>query len=214
MLKKTQVLCIHDNKFNNITSYIRANDEDINSTEHLKILGFFFDRNPNATYHVTQVIGKFYNKLWTLRFLKKSGMSPDNLLKVYKSVLLPSVEYCSVVYGSLIPDYLSKKLEQVQKQAVKIMFGWGVDYGKLLEDGIIEALEDRRRKDTLKFANKALMDPRFGERWFPRNEVNREARESTRRPFKEKMARTERTKNNPIEYMIRLLNEQSSIRHI
>ena len=37
--KKTQVLCIHANKSSEVTSYIRTESGDINSSDQLKILG-------------------------------------------------------------------------------------------------------------------------------------------------------------------------------
>ena len=126
--KKTQVLCIHANKDSEISSYITTYDGTIESTDSLKLLGFHFGREPNAVFHVTQLVEKFYRKLWSLRFLKKSGMEPDDLWKVYLTVILPSIEYCSEIYDSLIPAYLSDKLESVQRQAVKIVYGYGVNY--------------------------------------------------------------------------------------
>ena len=74
--KKTQILCIHANNDSKVTSYIGSEQGDINSTTSLKILGFNFGVEPNAVYHVTLLIEKFYRKLWSLRFLRKSGMKP------------------------------------------------------------------------------------------------------------------------------------------
>ena len=116
--KKTQVLCIHSNNHSQINSYIRTDDGEINSSETLKILGFQFDSKPNAVYHVTETINKFYSKLWTLRFLRKSGMRANDLQKIYSVIIRPAVEYCSIVYHTLIPEYMSDRLEMVQKQAI------------------------------------------------------------------------------------------------
>ena len=93
--QKTQLLCMHANKASNVTTYINTDTGKIVSTNTLRILGFDFDSTPSATHHVTGVIDKFYNKLWTLRFLKKGGMDQKNLFKVYVSIIRPSVEYCA-----------------------------------------------------------------------------------------------------------------------
>ena len=90
--KKTQILCIHMNKFANVTSYIDTGDGEILSTDKMKILGFYFDNSPNSICHVTEVINQFYGKLWTLRFLKRSEMDSGDLLKVYKTVIRSAVE--------------------------------------------------------------------------------------------------------------------------
>ena len=92
--------------------------------------------------------------LWSLRYLKRNGMEISDLIKVYKTMIRPAVEYASVVYHSLIPAYQASKLESVQKNAMQIIYGWTVDYGKLLEDGVVESLEERRIDAVKKFALK------------------------------------------------------------
>ena len=205
--KKTQILCIHSDTSSNVTSYIRSGETIITSGQKLKILGFHFDSNPSAVSHVTEVINNFYGKLWILRFLKKSGMASKDLLRVYFTVIRSAVEYCSIIYNPLIPQYMSDKLEQVQRQAMRIVYGRGVDYGELLNSGELETLKARREDASLKFAKKASSTERFGPIWFPKNDATRTVRDSTRKTFKEKMCRTERGRNNPIQYMIRQLNE-------
>ena len=200
--RKTQMLCINASKFNEITSYIRTKEGKISSTDRLKILGFTFDNNPTANCHVE----KFYCKLWMLRFLKQNGMRKHELLKVYKSIILPSVEYCSIVYNSLIPQYLEEKLELMQKRAMKIIYGYGIDYEELMVVKSIETLKARRAQSSLRFALKNKDTERF-KKWFPLSQTERVVRQSTHRKYLEKQAKTERTKNNPIQCMIRLLNK-------
>ena len=208
--KKTQMLCIHANHCNIVNSYIKTSNQGqkIESGKSLKILDFNFNSEPNAVFHVLGVIDKLYGKLWTLRFLKQSGMEKMPLLGIYKNVLRPSVEYSSIIYHSLIPEYVASRLETVQKQAMKIIFGWDVDYQSLLENGTIETLKDRRIEGALRFALKASISPRFGPTWFRETPSNiREVRPTTRLKYLEPLCRTERSRNNPIAFMTRLLNE-------
>lgn len=207
--KKTQILCIHANKSDVVTSYIRTEEGEITSGKTLKILGFHFDQNPNAVYYVTQIVGNMYKKLWMLRFLKKSGMSSQDLLKIYKSVIRAAAEYCSTVYHSLIPSYMAERLESVQRQAIRIIYGRRANYQNIIDSGELETLAARRVQTCLRFAQKAAVSEKFGRKWFPKRTVERETRETTRRIYDEKMHRTERDKNNPLQFMIRLLNENS-----
>ena len=78
---------------------------------------------------------------------------------------------------------------------------------RLIDDGVVETLEKRRKDYALKFALQASMSTRFGERWFTRNTSDRDVRKGTRNNYIEKFARTERGKNNPLNYLTRLLNE-------
>ena len=135
-------------------------------------------------------------------------MRRAELIKVYKTTILPAVEYCSVVYNSLISKQTSEELEAVQKLAISIIYGNRNKYHSLIESGEMETLKERRDKDSLKFANKALKNPRFGDRWFRRNETERTARQETRKPYREAKCKTERMRANPVQYMTRQLNEQ------
>ena len=135
-------------------------------------------------------------------------MSETGLLNIYKDVLRPSAEYSSVVYNTLIPSYIWDKLESVQKQACKIIYGMNVDYDKLLADGYLESLKDRRAAASLRFALKAVASPRFGDKWFKKaRTTDIVPRTTTRRPYQEARYRTERDRNNPIQALTRALNE-------
>ena len=89
-------------------------------------------------------------------------MSKDNLLRIYKDVLRPSAEYSSIVYNSLIPEYIPDSLESVQKQALKIILGRNINYRKLVDVGTIETLKSRRESAMFKFTIKAANSGRFG----------------------------------------------------
>ena len=77
----------------------------------------------------------------------------------------------------------------------------------MVGEGLIETLESRRINRSLQFALKNKESERFKD-WFPLADNPRAARETTRRKYKETKARTTRAKNNPLEVMIRQLNEQ------
>ena len=69
--RKTQMLCIHPFTSDDMSTYIKTPSEQvIKSTESLKILGFHFNKEPNAIHHVKILLGKFYSKLWTIRFFE------------------------------------------------------------------------------------------------------------------------------------------------
>ena len=207
--RKTQMLCIHSCINNELSTYIKPNEVDsIESTSELKILGFKFNNKPDASFHVSKLIDKFYSRMWTLRFLKRGGMAPADLIKVYETIIRPAIEYSSVVYHTLIPQYQAEKLEALQRMVYKIIYGHNNNYEDMLEDGRVERLEERREKNILKFAKKSLNNERFSRKWFPvvvRPE--REVRDTTRRPYLERKCRTTRMKNNPVQYMAKILND-------
>ena len=83
-------------------------------------------------------------------------------------------------------------------------------YKELIESGEVQTLKQRREHKSLQFALRAKNSTRFKD-WFPQAiQTERETRDGTRRPYREKMCRTERAKNSPIQYMLRQLNEHES----
>ena len=135
-------------------------------------------------------------------------MQIKDLKKVYDTVIRPGTEYCSVVYHSLIPQYLSDRLESVQKMATKIIYGHGANYATLVENGTVELLSDRRESAILEFGRRNEGSERF-KRWFPLATVGeRDVRRGTHRKYQEAQCKTERMRSNPVQYMIRKLNSE------
>ena len=208
---KTQMLCINPCIHNRVKTHIIHGGERIESAMTMKILGFNFDSRPNANYHVETLIERFYSRLWTLRFLKRSGISQDNLLEIYYSVLRSAVEYCATVYHSMIPSTLAEKLEGIQRQALKIIFGWNTDIEELMAIKNIPRLEERRQEAVLRFALKNEEREKYGKKWFKlSDEGGREVRLTTRMKYKVPRCRTERMSNNPVINMMKLLNKHYS----
>ena len=177
---KTQMLCINACIHNKVTSNIVHQDLKISSTDQLELLGFVFDSHPNANKHVEMLVEKFYSRLWTLRFLKKSGLEQSKLLEIYNSVIRSAIEYCANVYHSMITKNLSEKLESMQRQALRIIYGWDANIEQVMAARGIETLFERREKSLLNFALKNEHKERYGKRWFKETTVGtRTVREGT-----------------------------------
>ena len=172
----------------------------------MKMLGFIFSDRPNVNDHVDYIVRKATKKLWTLRHLKKAGMSSCDLLKVYITVIRSCLEYAVPTYNPMLSDYLRDRLEYVQKRACKIVFGWGSSYDQLIADGTIESLSTRRDRLTVNFARKASASERFKD-WFQEKSY-KGLNLRKEKKFEELFARTERLKNSPLYYMRRALNEK------
>ena len=143
--------------------------------------------------------------------MRKSGLCSNDLLKVYNTVIRPAIEYSAVVYHSLISNDMAEKLEGMQRQAMRIIYGWDGNIRDKMENKGIESLQDRREEMVLKFALKNEKNQKYGQKWFKKSEeTNREARSTTRKKYQEQFCRTDRLKNNPINYMTKKLNEHYS----
>ena len=69
----------------------------------------------------TLYVKKACNKLYSLRVLRRAGVSKASILKVYLTTIRPVLEYAVPVW-QFISDCLADVMESVQKRALKIVF--------------------------------------------------------------------------------------------
>ena len=83
----------------------------------MKILGVHFTSEPGMAAQVADIRGKFTSRIWALRHLGRMGMTRPDLLRVYKSTILPMHDYCSTVYNSSLTLTQPGQLERPQAMA-------------------------------------------------------------------------------------------------
>ena len=201
---KTSSLLISEVKSYIPKSYFYdADNNKITSGNNMKVLGFHLSSAPDMTAQVESIRRKFRTRVWILRHLAHCGLKPPDLVKVYRSVILPCHDYCSVVYHSSLTCAQSDQLERLQSQALKSIFGYEHSYRSLLEMTGLQSLRERREARFTKFAVKAASNPRYAG-WFPRVQHSRTLR--SRPPYQEFQARTSRLFNSPLYDLRRRLN--------
>ena len=201
---KTKSLLISEVKGYAPKAFFRdANNAQVIADDEMKILGFHFNSDPGMGAQVAAIKRKFYARKWILHHLGHAGFTKPDLLKVYRSVILPIHDYCSCVYNSSLTQAQASALERLQAQALKTIYGYEHSYRSLLVMTGLQTLQARRDARSLKFARKSLTNERFTH-WFPLHPVER----VTRNPliYQELHARTKRLYDSPIYHMRRLLN--------
>ena len=158
---------------------------------------------PNVTAHVEALRKRFRQRYWVLFHLKSFGFSQEELCKVYKIIIRPVSDYCSVVYNSMLTDEQDEILERCQAHALRCIFGRDLTYQQMRERAGITTLRQRRLELSDKFAEKCIKNPRFAG-WFPRKVAGRATRNQDQ--YLEEFARCDRLKNTPVYYMRRQLN--------
>ena len=86
-----------------------------------KFLGVIINENLKWNCHVDYITAKASKKLYALRLLKRGGVQEQDMLKVFRSSVRPNLEYAVQVWQDN-PDYLSDRIESVQKRALKIIY--------------------------------------------------------------------------------------------
>ena len=92
---------------------LRINNISLSKIQNTKCLGLQIDEYLTWEAHIKSVT--------TLRKIRKFT-NPENLVKVYKSVIEPYFDYCSIVWDTLNLE-LADKLQSVQNRAAKIITG-------------------------------------------------------------------------------------------
>ena len=102
-------------------SHICLDGHSIERVNSYKCLGVQVDETLSWEAHISEVIGKVAKILAALRRLRLI-CHQSTLLTIYKSLVLPHLDYCSAVWGC-IGNGLSQKLEKLQNRAVRIITG-------------------------------------------------------------------------------------------
>ena len=167
-------------------------------------MGFHFSERPTVAAQADSICRKFRSRVWYLRHLHHNGFITDELLKVYKTTILPCHDYCSNVYNSSLTLSQSIVLERLQAKALKAIYGYEPLYRELMEKGNLPTLRARREERELKFAMKCAGSERFLG-WFPGQPTDSTR---SRNVYREEFARSCRCYNSPMYSMRRRLNRE------
>ena len=70
-------------------------------------------------------------RYWILSHLRRFGFNQDELVKVYKTVVRPIADYCSVVYHPMLNDEQDEALDRCQAHALWCIYGMGISYSEM-----------------------------------------------------------------------------------
>ena len=155
--------------------------------------------------HVAALLKRLRSRLWILRHLREAGFNQEELVRVYKIVIRPVHDYLCVVYHPMITDEHDEKLERMQSQALKSIFGWRIPYAELRLKAEVTTLRQRRVELCDSFAAKCLKNPSY-QHWFPLRGGARRSGRTAPEKYQEYFAQCDRLRNSPLFYMRRRLN--------
>ena len=184
--RKTNLLCISDAMSYKGVGYIRdAEGQKLVSSDAMKVLGFHFDSRPSCHAHVEALRKRMRETSWVLRHLKLAGFRESELAVVYTTVVRPVLDYCAVVYHSMLTDEQDQQVERLQAQALKCIYGYKMSYKEMRDRAGITTHQARRVELCDKFAEKAATSGRFSEAWFPLREGRQGGRRGVAEKYKE-----------------------------
>ena len=107
-----------------------------------KLLGVIISDDLKWNAHVEYVVAKAAKRLFALRLLKRAGVMPKDILKVYLCNVRSVLEYAAQVWQD-IPAYLSDAIESIQRRALRIIFPKS-SYQQALDLTNLSTLANRR----------------------------------------------------------------------
>ena len=123
-------LCIEETPLELVTSF--------------KVLGMTLNNKLKWQDNTLVIVKKASKRLYIIRVLRRCGLSASNLLVVYLSLVRPLLEYACPIWHTMLPTYLSDKIERVQKRAFRIIYPQ-VDYEDALKIAQCTRLDERHQ---------------------------------------------------------------------
>ena len=105
-----------------------------------KLLGMIISHDLKWNTHTSELSRKCSS-----RQLKRSGVSPGELVLFYVTGIRPVLEYASPVFHSSLPNYISEDLEWIQRRALRIIYP-DLSYSVALETAGLPKLYERKEK--------------------------------------------------------------------
>ena len=187
---------------------VELDGETVRGSDKIKILGITIDSDASFKTHINNISNKLRSKTWSLTKLRKRGLQEEKLIKVYKSLVRPTAEYACAVWHSSVTAAQAAELERQQTLALRNIFGPNLSAAKMRDRAKVELLSKRRECSVKKFAHKNINNPR-SQSWFRERHTSAYPRRASvcYPTYQEETARTDRHRNNPMNYLVRKANE-------
>ena len=139
--------------------------------------------------------------------LKYVGVSTEDLIDIYCSLIRSVVEYCSVVFHSGLTEAQNRQLENIQSTALRILLQENfVSSSAAREMTGLSTLFERRKSRIETFSLRCLRHPKH-KALFPHNIKNTDKHFRSTEKFKVNFARTKQYQNSGIITCQKTLNK-------
>ena len=159
---KSAVMTFTKNTRMHQPSDLRLSDNVIPRVNSFKFLGIVLDSRLTMTKHVQHIKTKCARRLNLFRCIAGTDFGADRktLLYLYKSLILPIIEYGAVVYAGASDNTL-KKLDTIQNSFIRIATGVmkTSPIPSLQVEAVIPPLQLRRMEQSLRYVSKVFFHP-------------------------------------------------------
>ena len=143
-------------------SDLRLSQHVIPRVSNFKFLGIVLDSRLNMAKHMEHIKTKCSKRLNLFRCIAGTDFGADRktLLQLYRTLVLPIIEYGAVVYAGASENTL-KKIDTIQNSFIRIALGAmkTSPIPSLQVEAVIQPLCLRRMEQTLRYTSKILFHP-------------------------------------------------------
>ena len=130
--------------------------QKIETKEAVKDLGIFISNDGMFQHQINKIIEKAKNIVsWILQTF--TSRSATAMTTHYKSLAIPNLEYCSILWSPNTVGFI-QKIEEIQKSFLKKINGAPENYWVCLKDMKIYSLQRRRERYRIMYVWKVLKD--------------------------------------------------------
>ena len=176
---------------------IYMNGNVIERVQSTKLLGVIINNSLTWSDHVDYICSKAAKRLYFLRLLKRASIPATDIVHVYCSIIRSLLEYACEVWHPGLTKQQSKKIELIQKRALKIALP-DLSYTEALLMNNIVTLHDRRKERCEIFFNDITKPTHKLHYLLPRE--NKITHLRSNRKYVLPKVKTNRLKNSPIFY--------------
>ena len=120
--EKCKEMIIDFSRNYSLTSGIQSvtiGEKVLERVEHAKMLVVTISNNLTWRKHVDNIVSKAGKRVYMLYQLKRAGISQNDLVKIYVSIIRPVLEYACPVWSTSLLKYVSDAIEMIQKRVLR-----------------------------------------------------------------------------------------------
>lgn len=99
---------------------IKVEDTPIETVQSAKLVGVHIQNDLKWNTHIDSIVKKSHARIHFLSQLKRARAAEKDMMKFYLSIVRPVLEYACPAWSTALPQYLSEKIESVQKRSMTI----------------------------------------------------------------------------------------------
>ena len=195
---KTKEMVICNTKNGHQLPVLTLSDQPVERVDSFKLLGVCISDNLSWKDHVAKTVKKASKRLYFLCVLKRAGLEPSELLKVYVAMIRSVLEYGCEIWHPGLTKQSKDELEHVQERALRIAFP-NLSYIDALSVWGLSDLVTRRESLCKSFHTKIIDNNHVLHKYLP----EKKSCEYNLRSFPHfhlPKVKTDRAKNSPIFY--------------